>query len=372
MRIALDLLYVAPGLAGGRVYAEGLLRGLAQVDGRHEYRLFARQGVTWPELPSGRFVSVPTPVGPRSVLGRTWWEYGRLPRVVRREGCHLFHGLGTLAPVVGGCRLVLTIHDLIFYHFPASVPWADRCFRRVVLPRVASRADRIIVPSEATKRDVVEILRIPPERIRRICYGPGQGFEPLTDPTLLQATWRKRGVRPPYVVSVSRTYAHKNVAGLLRAFARVMVRRPDLQLVLVGEPYRVGESLAGLVASLKLEGQVVFTGYVGLGELRALYSGATLFAFPSLMEGFGLPMLEAMACGTPVVASAAPGVAEAVAEAGVVADARDPEAFAAAIVRVADDPQLQAELREKGLRRAATFSWERCARETLAVYDELA
>jgi glycosyltransferase involved in cell wall biosynthesis len=373
MRIALNLLFVAPGLAGGRVYCEGLLRGLAAVDRDNEYVAYTRRGTVLSPLDRARFRQVEAPVAPGSALWRTFWEYLCLPRAVRRGGFDLFHGLGTLSPSSRSCPFVLTIHDLIYRDFPQSLPAGPRLFMRCAHPTVARRADRVIVPSRWTARDVVERLGVPEGRVRVVPYGPGHDFRPLADGARIDAALAKYGVRRPYLVSVCRGYAHKNLAGLLRAFA--MLRRQgrgDVRLLLVGEPYRGGGALGRLGEQLGLGGAVVFTGFTSDDDLNALYSGATAFAFPSLAEGYGLPVLEAMSCGTPVVASNASAVPEAVGEAGLLADARDPGAFAAALARVLDDADLRARLTAAGLARAATFSWEKAAAATLSVYRELA
>jgi glycosyltransferase involved in cell wall biosynthesis len=370
MRIGLNLLYVAGGLAGGKVYAEGLLGGLAEVDTENEYVVFTRPGIELPVLPADRFRRVNAPVSDTSVLGRTVWEYGVLPHRARREGVELLHGLGSLSPVPHGAPLVLTIHDLIYREYPGTVPLGHRLFLSWVLPRVARQAERIIVPSQATAREVVRHLRVAEERVRVVMYGPGNDLAPVEDGQTRETVLDRYGIRRPFVLSVCRTYPHKNMAGLLRAYAALPAAlRKHAQLVLVGEQLSVGR-LDALASQLGIAERLVMTGFVDRRELASLYSSAAVFAFPSLAEGFGLPLLEAMACGTPLVASNASAVPEAVGPAGLLADARQPEAFAAALRSVLEDEGLQARLREKGLMRVRAFSWRRCAEETLAVYRE--
>jgi glycosyltransferase involved in cell wall biosynthesis len=269
-------------------------------------------------------------------------------------------------------KFVLTVHDLIYRHFPASMPLGHRLFTRWVQPGVARKADRVIVPSQATRADAVRFLGLDPGRLRVIPYGQGNAFREINDRAVIDAVLGRCGVRRPYVLSVARGYPHKNLGGLLRAFARLPLHgAPDTRLVLVGDRYVVGSELDGLIDSLGVRPRVVFTGFLPNDELNALYCGADVFAFPSLAEGLGLPLVEAMACGVPVVASRASAVPEAVGDAGVLVDATDPDDFAAALAGVLRDPARRAELREKGLKRAAGFTWERCAAETLAVYREL-
>jgi glycosyltransferase involved in cell wall biosynthesis len=373
MRVALNMLFVAPGLAGGRVYCEGLLRGLAAVDRENEYVIYTRRGTQLPALDPARFRQEVAPVPPGSTLRRTAWEYGALPRRVRRGGFDLFHGLGTLSPSARPCPFVLTVHDVIYRHFPQSLPLGPRLFLRAVHPTVARRADRVIVPSHHSAREAVTYLGVREEAVRVVPYGPGNDLRRETDNGRIEAVLTRYGIRRPYVISVCRAYAHKNLAGLLRAMARLRsMNDKEVQLVLAGDRYRTGDFLDRLTADLGLAGSVVCTGFVSNEELSALYSGAAVFAFPSLAEGYGLPILEGMACGAPVVASEASAVPEAVGGAGLVANACDPEAFAAALARVLGDGRLAEELRQKGLARAAGFSWEETARQTLAVYGELA
>jgi glycosyltransferase involved in cell wall biosynthesis len=371
MKIALNMLFVAPGLAGGRVYCEGLLGGLAAVDRANEYVIYTRRDTRLPDLPPGRFRQVRAPVSGTSTVWRTFWEYRRLPEHVRRGGFGLFHGLGTLSPAARSCPFVLTIHDLVYRHFPQSPPLGYYLFMRWKHSKVARQADRVIVPSRCTAREAVEYLGVAEDRIRLVPYGPGNGFRRVTDAGRVDEVLKKYGVRRPFVVSVCRAYPHKNLAGLLRAFARLpALGLKEVQLVLVGERYRTGQALDRLAQELRLGPSLVCTGFVPQEDLNALYSAAAVFAFPSLAEGFGLPVLEAMACGAPVVGSNASAIPEAVGPAGLVADARDPEAFAHALAKVLGDAALRAELRDKGLARVREFTWSRCAEGTLAVYRE--
>jgi glycosyltransferase involved in cell wall biosynthesis len=360
-------------LAGDRVYCEQLLRGLVAADGEHEYFVFARRDAQFPALPVDRFRIVRTPVTGASTLRRAIWEFGLFGGEVVRRDVDLVHGLGGRAPPVRGRPFVLTVHDLIYRQFPQSVPLPNRLFMRLVQPCVARRADRVIVPSRSTAEQVVRLLGVREDRVRVVPLGPGYAFGQAPDGEQVRSVLATLGCRQPYVISVCRGYAHKNVSGLVRAFARLR----DLgcgyaQLVLVGDTHQAGRSVRRLVNELGLGRDVVFTGFVRPAELQALYTGAAVFAFPSLAEGFGMPVLEAMACGAAVVASDVSAVAEVVGTAGALAPAGDPQRFAEALGRVLGDEPLRAELRAKGVARAREFTWDRCATATLAVYRELA
>lgn len=368
LRAALNALYVGAGVAGGRVYRDGLLRGFAALGTDDHFDVLTRRDPGLPALP-GRFRAVEAPVSGTSTLARTAWEYGVLPGRVRRGGYDVYHALGNLSPRVRGVPAVLTVHDLIHRHFPASVPAGYRLFMRAVLPAAARRADRVIVDSQYVGRQVVEELGVRADRVRVVPLGVGQ--ESLSpDPEAVADALKRFGVRPPYLIAVGRGYPHKNVAGLLRAVA-VLKRTHDPRLVLVGDRYRAGDEVDRLTAELGLASNVVRTGFVSPADLSALYAGAAAFAFPSLAEGFGLPPLEAMARGVPVVASNLTAIPEVVGDAGLLADPRDPEAFADALQRVLDDAGLRDRLKAKGYVRVKELTWERCAAGTLAVYREL-
>src|SRR5262245_21189464 len=187
MRIALNMIFVGSGVAGGRVYCEGLLQGLQQVDNANEYTIFTRRGLPLPPVGNSRFRQFHAPVSMTSSLWRTFWEFCVMPQHVRRGSFDVLHGLGTISPSAGRCPLVLTIHDLIYHHSPTTLPRASRTFMELFLPGLARRAARIIVPSRATARDVIEHFHVPEDRLRTITYGPGQHFRYIDDVSYREA-----------------------------------------------------------------------------------------------------------------------------------------------------------------------------------------
>jgi glycosyltransferase involved in cell wall biosynthesis len=372
VRIVLNALVIAPGLAGDRVYCEQLLGALAAAGG-HEYVVFVRQDTDLPDIPTDRVRVVRAPVSGGSTFGRAAWEYRTFPGEAAGLSADLVHGLGGRSPRSPGRPFVLTVHDLIYRQYPESVPLLNRAFMRWVQPRVARQADRVIVPSRSTAEQVVALLGVRPERVRVVPLGGGRVPGAAPDEPAVARVLAALGCRHPYVLNVGRGYAHKNLPGLVRAFAHLRrLGHGDTQLVLAGEQHQASRGVDRLIAELGVAGRVVRTGFVGTTELRALYAGAAAFAFPSLAEGFGLPVLEAMACGAPVVASAASAIPEVVGDAGVLARADDPPAFAEALACVLGDERLRRDLRTRGRDRAREFTWERCAAATIDVYRELA
>lgn len=371
MRIALNALYVGGGVAGGKVYRDGLLCGLAEVAPSDLcIDVFTRCNSSLP-VNSERIRACPAPVSEASTIRRTAWEYICLPRLIRQGEYRVYHALGSLSPQVRGVPVVLTIHDLIYRHFAESVPFFHRKFMAAVQPSSARKADRVIVDSDFVGREVVELLGVKPDRVRVVPLGPGQGLSPVTDNDLTTRTLARHGIRRPFVVAVGRGYPHKNFTGLLRAFAVLIRSHPNVGLVVIGDRYLLIDSLRHLMNHLNLTDRVTWTGYLPLDELSSIYSVAEAFAFPSLSEGFGLPVLEAMACGCPVVASNRAAIPEVVGDAALLVNPDSAEELSYAIGRVLTDPAVRGDLRAKGFQRVMKFSWAKCATETLAVYREL-
>jgi glycosyltransferase involved in cell wall biosynthesis len=233
----------------------------------------------------------------------------------------------------------------------------------------ARRAARVIAVSAHTASDVVARLGVPPERVAVVPNAVGEEFRPEPDARVLAEFRAAKGLPERFVLFVGTLEPRKNVAGLLRAFARVAAAEPEVPLVIAGGKGWLYDEIFALHKQLGLGDRVRFTGYAAAEELPRLYAAATVFVYPSFYEGFGLPPLEAMACGTPVVASNASSLPEVVGEAGLTVDPRDEGALAAALLLLLRDPDRRAALRAAGLARAAGFSWARTVRETRAVYE---
>jgi glycosyltransferase involved in cell wall biosynthesis len=318
-----------------------------------------------PWAPRASFVPAPQPSRskPRRVAAELTW----LPARALRDRVELLHSLGTTAPVVSPVPGVVSVLDLIYHHFPETFPAASRLGLRVLVPAAARRARRVIALSHAGKRDLVQTLGLDPARIDVVHLGAGMApvAEPLPDAELRA---RHRLGRAPVVLSVSAALRHKNLDRLLAAFARLRARH-DATLVLVGQSGLDTQRLRGLAARLGVADDVRFTGWVEDRELEALYRAASVFVYPSLLEGFGLPLLEAMRRDVPVACSNASALPEVAGDAAELFDPYDEGAIAAAIERVLRDPRLRAELVARGRRRHQTFTWERAAEATLGVYE---
>ncbi|HEX2500115.1 MAG TPA: glycosyltransferase family 1 protein [Methylomirabilota bacterium] len=360
MRIAIDArLWAEPRSGIGR-YTRALTEHLLPLAPEERWILY----VDRPPGPPLAGVEVRCLPWPQRLI----WSLWHAPRDLRRRPVDVFHGVtGFELPGRGPWALVTTVHDLVPFRRPDLVPprhrWAVRC----LLGGALRRARRVIAVSETTRQELLARYRLPPARVVVVPEAAAPHFAPPAPPALEAARARYRLGRP-YVLFVGVLEPKKNLGVLLEAVARL--RRTaawgETELVVVGAP-GWGPDPAARAHVLGLDGAVRFVGPAPDADLPALYGGALAFAFPSLWEGFGLPALEAMAAGTPVVASNRGALPEVTGGAALLVDPA-PRAFAEALERLLTEPALRERLRLAGRARAAEFSWTRTARETLAVY----
>ncbi len=369
MTIYVDLSAAVHRRAGLGRYAESLTRAL-------EPRVPGRLGVFY-----NRERGVEPPAGLEHLPSRTvalsyksWrmlvWlgqlASGGFDRLL--PGAELFHATEHLLLPLRGIPTVLTVHDLIFEHLPEHHKPLNRWYLRLAMPLYCRRATRIVAVSCQTRRDLVERYRIPADKITVVMEAAAPHFRPSAAEAL--ASVRSRyGLPERYLLYVGTIEARKNLTRLLQAWEGLYRAGAAPPLVIAGKRGWLDEDFfAALHASTERDG-VVLTGYVRDEDLPALYTAAETLVLPSLYEGFGLPILEAMSCGTPVACSNTSSLPEVAGDAAVFFEPADTQAIAAALEHVLSRPALRAELSERGLKRAAAFSWETTARETLAVYD---
>jgi len=300
---------------------------------------------------------------------RSAWMQLVLPTILRELRPDLVHFTNYLAPVVTRTPFVVSFHDMSLTILPEAHTLKKRLLTASLIPTVARKAARILVPSESTRRDVVRLLGVDAGRIRLVPYAASPLYRPL--PASAQSLLA-RGVRPPYFLYVGTLEPRKNLARALRAFLRVAPALPDHQFVIVGQAgWKYGEILRE-AGRPELLARVVRTGYLPEEELPLLYNHAVALVYPSLYEGFGLPVIEAMACGTPVLTSRTSSLGEIAHDAALLVDPTSEDELADGLSTLAGDEGLRRSLAARGRERAALFSWERTARETVAVYREVA
>ncbi len=284
----------------------------------------------------------------------------------------VFHGPCGYVPYVRRCKSIVTIHDVIPLRRPEFMPSAAREALADKLQASAQRADAIITVSHYAKGDIAEVFNVPEEKITVTHNGISPGFRPVEDRIEIERVRTRFGIPGPYLLFVGNIEPRKNLDLLVRAFCEVRHTRGSIPfLVIAGYKDWYFEPLREVVRTLRAEDAVLFPGVVDGGDLPSLYSGAELFVFPSLAEGFGIPVIEAMACGTPVVASNTTSIPEITADAALLVDPMDRDALVTAIYAALSKSDLRQELVEKGLDRARHFSWERTASETLEMYRKI-
>jgi glycosyltransferase involved in cell wall biosynthesis len=296
------------------------------------------------------------------------WTHLRLSWEVLRRPPGVLFVPSHVVPLWHPRRTVVTVHDLGYLEYPQAHTRGSRLYLHLSTLFSARSARRVIAISEATKRDLIRHYRVPPGKIRVVHHGRDPIFAPVDDAAHKAEVASKYGIRAPYCLHVGTLQPRKNLGLLVEAWdmLRGSMQQPP-QLLLAGKRGWLYDSLFEMVRARGLGDLVRFADYVERDDLPALYSGALALTFPSLYEGFGLPPLEAMSCGTPIIASTATSLPEVVGDGGLLLDPHDPRPWAEAVQRLSHDPGLQAELRRKGLERASHFTWERCARETLQV-----
>jgi glycosyltransferase involved in cell wall biosynthesis len=401
-KIGIDFTSAARERAGIGRYARELVRALARLDHTNPYRLFVprdahadllhfsrkshlhrtqvqvshpgnefgsdlddtRDDLRWPS----NFSIACAPLTERVLAAL--WHRARVPLPIEAfiGTVDVFYSPDFLLPPTRAQRTIVTVHDLSYLRVPECFPEPLKRYLNNAVPRAVRRADLILADAASTQRDLADVYRVPPEKVKVLYPGVDARFRP---DVAEDARTRVRGFTrgKPYLLSVGTLQPRKNYARLIEAFARLIthpaLRFADLQLILAGGQGWMSDEIYQAVDRLGLRERVLFTNFVSDDDLPALYAMATLLVYPSLYEGFGLPIAEAMACGAPVVSSNGSSLPEVAGDAALYFDPRDVDAMADTLQRALSDDALRADLRAKGFAQVKQFSWERAARELM-------
>jgi glycosyltransferase involved in cell wall biosynthesis len=371
LHIAIDAHSVGAQLAGNESYAVNLIEALAEIDRTNLYTLYVTKPAAidrfanrWPNfkvrqtLPHTPLVRIPL----------------TLSAELRRHPVDVLHVQFT-APPFAPCPVVTTIHDLSFEHLPETFKRRSRAQLRLTVRRTARKAALILTLSESSRRDIIETYALDPERVIVTPAAAPTHFKPVVDETELKAIRERYGISANYLLSLGSIQPRKNLTRMIEAFLWLRTERPASrppQLVIAGKRGWLDDEVFRAAQQDGLNESVKFIGYVPEEDLPALYSGAMCFVYPSYFEGFGLPVLEAMQCGAPVIAGNQTSLPEVAADAALLFDPFDTTALGEAIAKVIDHPDYREELRARGLKRAAEFSWIATARLTLKAYERAA
>ncbi len=352
--------------AGISVYVTSLLRHLASVESDLRYALLLGD-----KQVSAHAFGLPTVfsrLSTRRPPVRILWEQSVLPLLLRRLGADLLHAPAFVGPLLSPCPQVITIHDLSFLRYPEFFRRGNRLYLRAMTGIACRRAAAVIAVSNFTAAETVNLLNVPAERVHTIYHGIDPRFHPLPDDEV--ARFRREMALPEqFVLYMGTLEPRKNIVALVRAFARL--RDPDLHLVLAGGKGWLYEEIFAEVERLSLDARVHFPGYVPAEAQTLWYNAAHTFAYISNYEGFGFPVLEALACGTPTLTAATTSLPEAGGDGALTVPPDDETAISEGLHRLLTDSVLRENLRRRGLAHAAQFSWAETARQTAALYRQV-
>ena len=382
MKIGIDARFLThPQRGGFKTYTESLVAALAEVDAENEYILYLdRPPNSQTKLPNGPNFTTRIVPGTFPLAGMPWREQVVLARQVAQDRIDLLHSPCLSAPLRLTCPSVVTIHDMIWF-FPEKFSrgniWSVRrklmeWYYRWIPQYAAKNAAAIITVSQAAKKSIVEHLKLDGKPIFVTHEAAGSLFRRINDAEQINAVRRKYHLPAEFILAIGSADPRKNIKTLVRAYGLLPIElRSRYRLVIVWTHSRLAGELLQEIQSLELTSQVQFLGSISNDDLVLIYNAAALFVFPSLYEGFGLPVLEAMACGTPVVAANNSSIPEIVGDAGLLVEAQDSQAMVNVIGQVLTNEVIRSNLIKKGLERSAHFSWTQCARQTIGAYKTI-
>ncbi len=374
MKIMIDARSVDIKQSGVGNYVTHLIEGLKSVDqgSKNTYALMVTtsQAKTLPLTFHG-FEVFPVPFTNESHFLGDPWEFFVLPRLLRKKGVTLFHGPAFMAPPFqNGFRAIATIHDLVAFHHPQTIPSRYAFYMRFLIKLMIRKASAIITDTEFIRHEIIEAFHIDENKIQAVPIAVSELFRPINDQERIDQVKRRYGIKKDYFLHVGNIEPRKNLSSLFEACKLIWDKiNKDFQLVVVGKKGWLYDDIFATLKKTGIEEGVIFTGYVHEEDIPVLYSGARFFVFPSIYEGFGLPILEAMRCGTPVITSRVSSMPEVAGDAALYVDPFRIEDIAEKILTLAYDGSLQEALRQKGFAQASKFSWVETARKTLKVYE---
>jgi len=366
MRIAINALAMRRELYGVANYIRSLIQALSRVDSENEYLVIVpSESACHVQGLSERFY---VEVGPGDPKRRIVWEQTVLPWKLKQNGIDVYHGPAFAAPLLKTCRQVVTVHDTTFRLTPKEHALRRRLYLGLMVPAMVRRCDRMIAVSNSTKADVLDLEGAREEKIEVVPLGVDERFAPMHCKKQLENVRKKYGLPDRFILFVGVIEPRKNLERLVEAYVASSVYH-EFGLVLAGSLGWGYSNLLDKVNRVGIKERIHMPGYVADADLPTLYSAASAFVYPSLYEGFGLPVLEAMACGTPVITSCVSSLPEVAGRAAVLIDPQNTSEIASALCRVLSDRTFAGELSALGRERAKLFNWEQTARESLAVYE---
>lgn len=309
-----------------------------------------------------------------NTIERIYWENILLPKLFKKDNLDILHLTGFAGPLLTGkARKITTVHDLIGMIYPANLAPISRFYWQCWLPACVKNSRIIIAVSEHTKRDIIKLLKVPQDRIRVTYEAANESFHYIPERQDLRQALKKYGINTRYILNVGTVEPRKNIVTLIKVFAAYLNRanEREMSLVIVGKKGWSYNECMITAERLSIQKHIIFCDYVDMADLPILYNLAEVFIYPSLYEGFGLPVLEAMRCGTPVICSNTSSLPEIASDSAMLVDPLNDLDILNAIDNVLSDNSLKKSLSDKALKRSEQFSWKRTAQETISIYKEV-
>lgn len=366
LRVGIDIHSIGSHKGGNETYYRELVKGLIKIRSEHRFFLY----YTSPAIPQYITASDHLALELLVPAHRMFRIPFAIPRRTRLDQLDLFHAQFIVPPFLK-CKTVTTIPDIAYEHYPEFFPAHQRAWLRVLVRESARRADHIITVSEYSKRDLVRTYGVREERITVTYEGAGDEFVPLDKEKAKEELASRYRIEGNFILYLGRLQARKNLMRLVDAYALIRKAGFPHKLVLAGQHDTLFQPVVARIRELKLQNDILLPGYVAAADVPTFYNAAEVFVYPSVYEGFGLPLMEAMACGTPVVTSRGSSLDEVAGDAAVLVDPLDESSIAEALKKVLAEPELRKHLGQAGLRRSRQFSFENAARQTVGVYERV-
>lgn len=368
------MFFLVNGRGGGiERYARSLVSALQRIDRENEYVLFTNKDCQGSFVLAPNFREVKSGVSARFRPAKIIWEQAALPFTLNSHKIDVLLSPGNISPLFPGCPSAVIIHDLIPFIWPELFTLTERTALQKLMAAAANRCSRIITVSHSSAQGITEILNIDPAKITVVPGACSETFKPIPETPERATIVAKYGIRSPYILYVASTRPYKNVDGLMKAFDLYLRNdQTEHSLVITGLAGKAQSELVRLANDLGLAQRIVFAGFVHDEDLAAIYSAADLSVYPSFYEGFGLPLLESMACGTPVAASNATSLPEVLGDAGLLFDPRNIGEMALAMSSIISNSALRAGMIRKGFERVKLYSWEKTANAVRNVLQDSA
>lgn len=373
MKIAINTLAMKSFKHGVGRHIGSLVNALLKIDTKNQYLLYVSD-LNAKYFEVRRNPRVELKFVPANRALRLLWEQTLLPLDLRREKVDIFYGPAFTVPLFKTCKQVVAVLDLTWFKHRKKHIWIKQLYFRTLIPLAVRQAERVIVISQSTKKDLTKILKTPKDKIAVTCLAADSMFQVIEDIERLQSVVKKYNLPDQFILFLGVLEPRKNIPGLIKAFSKFKEDTSSPRKLVIGGGRSYGwknEEIFQAIKNLKMEDEVIFTDFISEADLPAVYNLADLFVLPSFYEGFGLPILEAQACGCPVITSNISSMPEVGGDAALFVDPYDIKGLAEAMRRILTDDKLKAEMIKKGFLNLERFSWEKTAQATLQVFEEV-